>query len=150
MTRYPTVTLSGCCANQSLLYPINAKCQARQQQVSICYVTGLTWLGYKLSTFYTESQRFTKLATASSNIKLYVAWNDRAQYTCRIFLSENVKPVTDLEFTLCQERFITKRSCCLFVVALRHGNSILVISWQWYDVWDEKEKYERNWPLMRL
>ena len=27
----------------------------------------------------------------------------------------------------------------LFVV-LRHNNSISVISWRWYDVWDEKEK----------
>ena len=27
---------------------------------------------------------------------------------------------------------------CLFV--LQHSNSISVISWQWYDVWDEKEK----------
>ena len=29
---------------------------------------------------------------------------------------------------------------CRFVVVLRHGNIISLISWWWYDVWDEKEK----------
>ena len=32
------------------------------------------------------------------------------------------------------------RVVCLFVVVLHHSNSISVISWRWYYVWDEKEK----------
>ena len=30
--------------------------------------------------------------------------------------------------------------CFVFVIVLRHSNIISVISWWWYDVWDEKEK----------
>ena len=45
----------------------------------------------------------------------------------------DISAMTWVVYTLCIV-------CFYFVVDLCHSNSISVISWRWYDVWDEKEK----------
>ena len=54
-----SVTLSWYCANQSLPYPINAKRPPRLWQVSILWVTGLSWPGIELPNSHTGGLRYT-------------------------------------------------------------------------------------------